>query len=266
MRTSGQSTETPLPAIESGMRIPVVLGTTPDVLGNVAPPAVIVSLAIFCELLTLYVPVPPVPVPNDEIVVPAVTPSPWTMAPTTSAPTMEVTFRMVPAPPEPLEMVAVKIDPRWRMVTPAPAPRSVTLLADINSGLLVPGSWFRMNVPELSRTIWFALAALIAFWMLAVSSRPTPRGDNPPGLEIVRPALTARMPAPDWPPFDIRPAFCQLSMASLSAGMNPEPPPMGFLVSGPDAKVTRTSRHAQRRVKRPVAWIGAGGGRKCRRH
>src|SRR5258706_4493669 len=140
MRTSGQSTETPLPAIESGMRIPVVLGTTLDVRGNVAPPAVIVSLDTSCELFTLYVPNPPEPPASDEIVVPAVTPSPCIMVPTTSAHRPEVTFKMVPAPPEPLEMVAVKIDPRWRMVTPAPAPRSVTLLSGIINGLLVPGS------------------------------------------------------------------------------------------------------------------------------
>ena len=50
------------------------------------PPPVIDSLATLCEALTVYVPVPPVPVPNAVIVVPAAIPLPVTTWPTERVP------------------------------------------------------------------------------------------------------------------------------------------------------------------------------------
>ena len=69
-----------------------------EMAGSEGAAAVIVldTTGVGCDDDTLYVPIPPVPVNNDVIVVPGVTPDPLNTAPTVKVPrTISVTVKVV---------------------------------------------------------------------------------------------------------------------------------------------------------------------------
>ena len=68
------------------------------VCADVVVPIMVTVVDTVDDALKLYVPIPPVPVPSDEMVVPSVTPLPLTVYPTAREP--ETTAMIVKTEPE----------------------------------------------------------------------------------------------------------------------------------------------------------------------